>query len=103
MRLHIHGTGLKLTPAITAAAEEKFGKLNCLLSRFDREDLVIDIELAMTTHRHHKGKVFRAEINAPIGRAHIYGAAESEDLYEAMDQCGATAKRQLTKLKEKAG
>jgi len=103
MRLHIQGTGLKLTAAITDAAEDKFGKLNKLLARFDREDLVIDIELSMTTHRHHKGKVFRAEINAPIGRHHVYGAAESEDLYEAMDQCAATAKRQLTKLKEKAG
>ncbi len=102
MRLHIHSVGLPLTAAITAAAEEKFGRLNRLLTRFDKDDLFIDIELSRTTHHHNKGKIFRAEINVPIGRKQVYGASECEDLYEAMDHCVDTAKRQLVKLKEKA-
>ncbi len=103
MQLHIHSSGLQLTEAIKAAAEEKFGRLNRLLTRFEKSDLFIDIELSRTTHHHNKGKIFRAEINIPIGRQQIFSASECEDLYEAMDHCVDTAKRQLIKLKEKAG
>lgn len=104
MQLHIHSSGLQLTAAIKAAVEEKFGRLNRLFLRFEKKDeLLVDIELSRTTHHRNKGKIFRAEINVPIGRNQIFGAAEGEDLYEAMDHCVATAKRQLTKLKEKAG
>jgi ribosomal subunit interface protein len=102
MQLHIHADGLQLTAAITAAAEEKFGRLNRLLARFEKSDLLIDIELKRTTHHRNKGKIFRAEINVPLGRAQVFAASECEDLYEAMDHCVATAKRQLIKLKEKS-
>lgn len=102
MQLHIHSSGMQLTAAIKAMAEEKFGRLNRLLTRFEKSDLFIDIELSKTTHHHNKGKIFRAEINVPIGRKQVFGAAESDDLYEAMDHCVNTAKRQLVKMKEKA-
>ncbi len=99
--LHIHGSGLSLTAALKEMAEEKFGRLNRLLTRFDDSDLLMDIELSKTTAHHNKGKIFRVEINLPIGRHQVFCAAECDDLYEAMDHCVTTAKRQLTKLKEK--
>lgn len=103
MHYNVHATGLQLTTAIKTAALEKFGRIERILKREDAADaLHMDIELARTTHHHHKGKIFRAELHIPLGRQSVYAAAECEDLYHGIDQCVAAAKRQLLKIKGKS-
>jgi|SRR3989344_2382554 len=102
MQYNIHATGLTLTPAIKTVALEKFGRLERMLGRVDAaSSLHIDIELGRTTHHHHKGKIFRAEVHIPLGKHSVYAAAECEELYAGIDQCVSAAKRQLEKIKEK--
>lgn len=100
MKITIHGTGLALTPAITAAGEEKFGRLRRMLMRFDHSDLLLEVMCSRTTHHHQKGKIFRCECDLMIGKKQIFAAVESEDLYEAMDHCVGAIKKQVQKLKE---
>lgn len=102
MQYNIHATGLQLTLAIKEAAVEKFGRLERILGAMNKKgEILLDIELARTTHHHHKGKIFRAELHIPMGRKSVYAASESDDLYDAIDHCVAAIKRQLLKIKEK--
>lgn len=102
MQIIVHATGLQLTIAMKAMAVEKFSRLRRMIMRFDHSDLLMSVELSRTTHHHHKGKIFRAEMHLPLAhKQSAYAAVEADDLYEAMDLCIGAAKRQLLKFKEK--
>lgn len=102
MKITLQATQLVITPAIRETAEEKFGRLRRLLTRFDHTDLLLHVELGRITHRHHKGKIFRAEGRITLGRKELYSAIESEELYTAMDHCISALKKQIVGLKERA-
>lgn len=91
---------MQLTAAIKAAAEEKFGRLRRILTRFDHSDLVLDVQLARTTHHSHKGKVFRCEGILLLGKKQVFAAIEGEELYETIDHCVSSLKKQIQKIKD---
>lgn len=101
MQYIVHANGMQLTAAIKTAALDKFGRLERIAGSLVKssDDAVMNIELSRTTHHHHKGKIFRAELHMPLGRKSVYAASEGDDLYEAMDHAVAAAKKQLLRLK----
>lgn len=100
MQYAVHANALQLTDAIKTAAYEKFGRLERLAKPLLKsEDAQMNIELSRTTHHHHKGKIFRAEVHIPLGRRSVYAAAEGDDLYDAMDHAVSAVKKQLLRLK----
>jgi ribosomal subunit interface protein len=83
LNIHIKATGMELTPAIRAYAEEKITALKKLVS----EDVVAtaDVEVGQTTHHHQSGKIFRCEINLSLDGSLMRAESMQEDLYAAID------------------
>lgn len=96
MKINIKATNLDLTPAIKQYIEEKVGGLEKLLSsksidwdpEIGRPTVEAFVEISRTTKHHHKGPVFRAEINVPMpGQGKVLRAeAEQWDIRVAIDQ-----------------
>lgn len=96
MKINIKATNLDLTPAIKQYIEEKIGGLEKLLSSkstdwepsVGRPTVEAFVEISRTTKHHHKGPVFRAEINVPMpGQGKVLRAeAEQWDIRVAIDQ-----------------
>ncbi len=101
MQITFHSTGLSLTTAIKQIAAEKFSRLDKIVGTL-HDDAIVSVELSRTTHHHHKGKIFRAELHMIMGKKSVYAAAESDDLYDSMDQAIAATKKQVVKIKEES-
>lgn len=86
MKINIKTSGIELTPAITGYVYEKLEYLNKHLVGVDAETIVADVEVGKTTHHHHKGEVFRAEINLSVNGVFYRTETIEEDLYAAIDK-----------------
>ena len=83
MTTNVKAFGIELTESIKNYALNKMVRIRKLLS--DHNNFHAEIELAKTTAHHHKGEVFRAEINMS-GVGELYRAeASADDLYAAID------------------
>lgn len=74
---------MELTPAIS----DYLGKKLSALEKFVDESVegIARVEVGRTTNHHHKGDVFRAEINLEFGGNKFRAEAEEADLYRAID------------------
>lgn len=103
MQISIQGTGLELTPALTAYIEEKLGGLSKLLGRFEAKgELTLFFEIARTTKHHQHGEVFYAEAtlklpSIPTLRIEEYDA----DVLAAVDRVKDRLKLDITRHKER--
>lgn len=96
MKINIKATNLDLTPAIREYIEEKVGGLEKFLTpksidwepEVGRPTVEAFVEISRTTKHHHKGPVYRAEINVPMpGQRKVLRAeAEQWDIRVAIDQ-----------------
>jgi putative sigma-54 modulation protein len=84
MNLNIKTTNISLTPAIRDYFEKKIMSLDKLVD-FDRDNVLIQVELGKTTQHHHKGDFFRAEVNLRVSGNNYRAVVEKEDLYAAID------------------
>jgi ribosomal subunit interface protein len=84
MKLNIKATNLKLTPAIRAYIEEKMTMVEKFLGKL--EVINCDFEVELTTRHHHKGDIFRAEVNLEIAKDLLRVEKLEADLYKAIDK-----------------
>lgn len=84
LKKHIKATNIELTDAIRDYVEKKIDSVG----KFVKEDVeaLAEIEVGKTTHHHHKGDVFRAEINLSIKEKRFRAEAVMDDLYKAIDK-----------------
>lgn len=100
MNLSIKGTNLKLTPSIYKYIDEKLNK--DLEKYVPRRDASAEawVEVGKTTRHHHKGQVFRAEMQIKLsGGQTIRSEAEEWDLRLAIDTVKDELQRELKKYK----
>lgn len=103
MRINrIKGTKLTLTDAIKAAVVEELSTLDDRIERWG-DSASADVEVGKTTSHHHKGEIFRAEVNLQIPGKLIRAEEENEDLYVAIKDVVGTLERELKKEKELRG
>jgi putative sigma-54 modulation protein len=100
MQLDIKTKDMDLTDGIRAHIEEKMAHLDKKLARFGTS-VTTEVEVGRTTHHHHKGDVFRAEIHVRLPGNTIYAEATAEDLYAAIGMAKEEADRQIVDYKEK--
>ena len=101
MKLNIKFTNLDSTLAISEYVESKLNSLDKLVEKFDAEGAVLaDVEIARTTKHHHKGPVFRAEINLQLPKKIIRAEHEDWDIRVAVDQMRHKLQREIVKYKE---
>ncbi len=87
---HVKSTNLEMTEAISSYLDKKIDDIQKFLHKFD--DVTARIEVGRTTNHHHKGDVFRAEINLEYGKHKLRAEATTNDLYKAID----TVKDEIT-------
>ncbi len=100
MRKDIKTTNLTLTNAIRDYVDQKINHLDRLISSGD-ESVHAQVELDMTTHHHHKGKLFRAEINLRVAGKEFRAVETAENLYAAIDLVKDELARELKGYKNK--
>lgn len=98
----IKGTNMDLTDAIKAAVESELATLDPMLARWGGA-VSADVEVGKTTRHHHKGEIFRAEVNLQIPGKLLRAEDENEDLYVAIKNVAGTLARELNKEKELRG
>ncbi len=95
------GTNLELTEAIKDYATEKLGKIATILDGVEPADVRLD--LGKPSNHHHKGDIFRAEVNLQIPGAVLRAESETIDLYAAIDEMTDRLRAQVVKWKDKQG
>ncbi len=98
----IKATGIELTDAIKEAVEKDLASLDALTSRWG-DAVTADVEVGKTTNHHHKGEIFRAEINLHVSGKTLRAEETAEDLYAAIKEAVRTLGREVVKEKERKG
>lgn len=101
MELDTKYTNLDSTSAMTAYVEEKMGALDKLVEKWNAEGgVAAHVEIARTTHHHHKGPVFRAEINLHLPHVILRAEHIDVDARVAVDLVRDKVRREIIKYKE---
>ena len=78
--------GLDSTPSIETYVSEKLASIEKLLEHLDPGGAAeLRLELARTTHHHHKGLVYRASAHLKLPKKSFQAEAEGEDIRAAFD------------------
>ena len=101
MNIIIKGTGFSLTPAIKDYVDQKIGGLEKFLTHVNLSGVEARVEVGRITEHHHKGNVYRAEVNLILPGQMLRVEAESDDVYAAIDAVHDELKRQIVSKKEK--
>ncbi len=101
MKITIKATNLDLTPAIKEYVDEKVGTLAKFVKRYEAEggELTAVVEIARTTHHHHKGDVFMGEINLSLPGVLLRAVDEDSDVRVAINKARNKMKSELNKQK----
>jgi putative sigma-54 modulation protein len=100
MKITIKATGLALTPAIQEYVEKRIEGLDKFM-HVDSTNLLVQVEVGVTTRHHKTGDIFRAEVKLLIDGKDLYAEAQKEDLYAAVDEMHDKIERELVSLKNK--
>jgi putative sigma-54 modulation protein len=84
MKLNIKATNLLLTPAIRSYIEAKMDSVAKHLGTL--KVINCDFEVELTTKHHHKGDIFRAEVNLEVAKDLLRVEKTEVDLYKAIDK-----------------
>ncbi|MST04356.1 MAG: ribosome-associated translation inhibitor RaiA [Candidatus Pacebacteria bacterium] len=100
MKINIKATNLELTSSLKTYVEEKIGTVSKLIQKWDMDGGVeAYIEVGRTTNHHHKGDVFRAEVDLRLPNKVLRAEDENTDLYTAIDKVENILKREIDKYK----
>ncbi len=97
MTINIRATGMELTDAIKAYADEKFENLTRYFNNIQK----IDVDLGLRSQHHKQGKMYYAEVNVHVPGTLVRMEEEAADLYKAMDIVKDRLKLNLNDLQEK--
>ncbi|MFA5359048.1 MAG: ribosome-associated translation inhibitor RaiA [Patescibacteria group bacterium] len=97
MNLNIKATNIELTPAIKKYVEAK----TVMLEKYFSGILDVKAEVELTTHHHHKGQIYRAELNVLVPGKLLRVEKVTKDLYKSIDKVKDHMALELKKFKEK--
>ena len=101
MTINIKFTNIQSSPALTQYVEEKLNHIHKFIEKFDLEGAVkAQVELGQVNKHHHKGQIFRAEVNLVLPRKTLRAEHEGYDLHEAIDLMKDKLEREVVKYKE---
>lgn len=95
----IKATNMELTDAISQYVNKK---IDTLLKFIDsNQDALAEIEIGRTSNHHHKGDVYKAEINLIIGKNNFRSVVIESDLYAAIDGMKDAVVNEVSRSKRK--
>lgn len=99
LNLRLKGTKIELTPELKAYVEEKMEKMERYLG--DVQVLHFDVELEKTTEHHHKGEIYRAEVNLDLPGELLRIERTEDDIMKAIDKVEDHLIEAIKKYKDK--
>lgn len=99
LKKHVKATNMELTEAISDYIDTKVDALKKFID--EEVEALAKIEVGKTTNHHHKGDVFRAEINLTIKDKDYRAVVETSDLYAAIDDMKDEIVAEVSKAKRK--
>lgn len=99
MKPRIRATNLEITPAIQEYIQKKMDMVEKFLGNL--KVINCDFEIELTTKHHHKGEIFRAEVNLAIPGEVLWADFTADDLYKAIDKVKDHLGDLIKKHKEK--
>jgi len=101
MKINIKAINLDLTPALNQYIEEKIGSLSKFLKNYEVDsEIQARVEVARSTKHHHRGNVFKAEINLDLPKKILRSVVEKEDIRMAINGARDELQREIKKRKE---
>ena len=101
MHIDLKATALELTPALKAYIEEKIGSLAKFVKHWEAgSSIECRVEVGRTTSHHHKGNVFRAEVNLDLPGRVLRAENEGWDVRAAIDGVRDKLKVEIQRYKE---
>ncbi|MES2623097.1 MAG: ribosome-associated translation inhibitor RaiA [Patescibacteria group bacterium] len=95
----IKTTGMEITEAISEYVHKKVDVLEKFI---DSENVgLAEIEIGRTSHHHHKGDVYKAEMNFTYEKVSLNAIAIDSDLYRAIDIMRDNIVHEFKKAKQK--
>ncbi|MCK4781905.1 ribosome-associated translation inhibitor RaiA [Candidatus Parcubacteria bacterium] len=98
MKINIKATNFKLTPSINEYIGIKIGSLEKFIKASPWE---VWVEVGKTTHHHHKGQVFRAEVQLKLPGKGLRVESIKDDIHLAIDEVKDELQRKLKQYQEK--
>ncbi len=103
MKINIKTTNLDLTPALNQYVEEKIGSLSKFIKNYETEgEIQVRVEVARTTRHHHRGDVFRTEINLSLPGKILRSVAEKENARIAINKAKDELQQEIKKYNQKS-
>jgi putative sigma-54 modulation protein len=92
-------TGMDMTPSIQDYVHKK---VDALVKFIDNDtEALAEIEIGRITNHHHKGDVYKAEINLTIGKNIFRADVTESDLYTAIDMMKDRVMQEVSSNKDK--
>jgi ribosomal subunit interface protein len=102
MLINIKATGLDLTPSLKEYIEGKLGGMARFINKYeDAGGSEMRVEVARTTAHHHKGNVFRAEVNLRLPHKLLRTEHTDRDVRTAIDMTKTKLLLEIEKYKSK--
>ncbi len=103
MRVTIRKKNLDITPALADYIEKKMLKpvKKLLQDVIEKELPILDLQIERTTRHHHKGEVYRMEVNLSLGKHFFNAVVDGEDIYAVCDLLEKELEREITSVKGK--
>jgi len=98
MEITLKKTDIKLNTGIESFLNKKIKTLEKFLPK--APDLLVEIEVGLTTKHHQKGDIFKAEMQVQIGQKLLRADAEKDNLRSAIIEAVDELEGQLRKRKE---
>ncbi len=98
MKILFKQTNLTLDSAVSRELKHKLSKLNVWLRKLGTA-VKLEIEVALTSRHHRKGKIYHAEANLSLPKKTLRAEAEREDVVVAFDVMLKELEREIEKYK----
>jgi putative sigma-54 modulation protein len=99
MNIQIKGTGIELTPAISAYVDKRLDSVEKYFEKGGMPNMFVEIGKASGHHK--SGEIFRAEVRIGGAGQDVYAVSNAVDLYAAIDMVKDEIVREITKVKGK--
>lgn len=99
MLINVKSSGIPLTDAIKSYFQEKISSLEKIVTHSG--EVSADAQVVKLSAHHHKGEMYKAEVNMHVSGGLVRAEAQSEDLYAAIDAVKDELSEKLKSKKEK--
>ena len=97
MSLTVKATNLEFTPALRDYLEDKVKALQ----KYYPKIISVQAEIELTTNHHHKGDIYRAELNVSVPGKLLRVEKTTKNLYKAIDKAKDHMAEELRRFKGK--